>query len=189
MNKTLLSLIAAAAVVASIPVSAQQKAPDAAPTAAVSKVSIPSGVFYKGQQVDQFSVKERLLGAKVVNKAGEPVGDIEDVIMAAGANRIDGVIIGVGGVLGVGEKKIGVQFKALTIATKDGKRIVTLDTTKEVLAAVQAYKYAEPPKTLLQKATEATKDAAKKASDATKGAVEKAKEAVKSKTEAPKPVQ
>lgn len=186
MNKKLLSVFAAVAVAASIPAIAQQKAPETATPAAAAKVSVPNGVFYKGQQVDQFSAKERLLGAKVVNKAGEPVGDIEDIILASGANKIDGVIIGVGGVLGVGEKKIGVQFKALTITTKDGKRTIMLDTTKEVLAAVQAYKYAEPPKTLLQKAGEATQAAAKKAGEVTKGAVEKAKEAVKGKPEAPK---
>ncbi len=152
---------------------------------------IPKGVFRKGQPVNQYSAKERLLGAKVFNKSGELIGDIEDLIFtaSAGTHTIDTVIIGVGGVLGVGEKKIGVAFKALSIETKDGKRTITLDTTKEVLAVVQPYKYAEPPKTVLQKATEATKEAAKKASDATKSAVEKAKEAVKSKTEAPKPAQ
>ncbi len=185
MIKKLLGVITAAALAASTPALAQQKAPEpAAP--AVKKVSIPTGVFYRGQQVDQFSAKERLIGAKVVNKAGELIGDIEDIIMASGANKIDGVIIGVGGVLGVGEKKIGVQYKALTFATKDGKRTVTLDTTKDVLAAVQPYKYAEPPRTALERAAEATKEAARKASDATKSAVEKAKEAVKGKSEAPK---
>ena len=107
--------------------------------------------------------------------------------MASGAHKIDTVIIGVGGVLGVGEKKIGVAHKALVFGMKDGKRTVTLDTTKDILAAVQPYKYAEAPKTMLEKASEATKAAAKKASDATKAGVEKAKEAVKGKTEAPKP--
>jgi sporulation protein YlmC with PRC-barrel domain len=192
MNKVFLSIAsvaAAAAIAISIPAIAQQKVPDATPPAPVAKpIVIPNGVFYKGQQVDQYSAKERLIGAKVVTKAGEPVGDIEDLIMASGAHKIDTVIIGVGGVLGVGEKKIGVAHKALVFGMKDGKRTVTLDTTKEVLGAVQPYKYAEAPKTLLQKAGEATKEAAKKAGDATKGAVEKAKEAVKGKpADAPKP--
>lgn len=187
MKKTILSLAAAAALAATIPAFAQQKAPDAtAPAAAVKTVQIPKGVFRKGQPVNQYSAKERLLGAKVVNKAGEVIGDIEDLIMLGGSNTIDTVIIGVGGVLGVGEKKIGVAYDALTIATKDGKRTITLDTNKEVLAAVQPYKYAEPPKTMLQKATEAGQAAAKKAGEVTKSAVEKAKEAVKGKTEAPK---
>ena len=193
MKRAILSLIAATAVLATLPAIAQQTTPaPATPAAPAAKtVVIPKGVFRKGQPVNQYSAKERLLGAKVFNKSGELIGDIEDLIFtaSAGTHTIDTVIIGVGGVLGVGEKKIGVAFKALSIETKDGKRTITLDTTKEVLAVVQPYKYAEPPKTVLQKATEATKDAAKKASDATKSAVEKAKEAVKSKTEAPKPAQ
>lgn len=191
MNKTILSLAAAAALAATIPALAQQKAPDAPATApaATKTVVIPKGVFRRGQPVNQYSAKERLLGAMVVDKAGEKIGDIEDLILLAGSNTIDTVIVGVGGVLGVGEKKIGVAYDALTIATKDGKRTITLDTSKEVLAAVQPYKYAEPPKTALQKATEAGQAAAKKAGEVTKSAVEKAKEAVKGKTEAPKPAQ
>ena len=191
MNKMILSVAAVIAMTASVTAFAQQKAPDApaAPNPAVKSVTIPSGVFYKGQQVDQYSAKERLIGAKVVNKAGEVIGDIEDLIMASGAHKIDTVIVGVGGMLGVGEKKIGVAHKALTFGMKDGTRTVTLDTTKEILAAVQPYKYAEPPKTMFEKASEATKAAAKKASDATKAGVEKAKEAVKGKTEEKKPAQ
>jgi sporulation protein YlmC with PRC-barrel domain len=188
MNKLILSLAAAVALAATIPAFAQQKAPDAAaPAAATKQIVIPSGVFRKGQPVNQYSAKERLLGQIVVNKAGEKVGDIEDLIMLGGEHKIDTVIIGVGGILGVGEKKIGVAYSALTVATKDGKRTITLDTTKEILGAVQPYKYAEPPKTLVQKAAESAQAAAKKAGEVTKGAVDKAKEAVKGKpAEAPK---
>lgn len=200
MKKTILTLAAVATMAASAPLLAQQKAPETATpapsapatpapaTATTKPVNIPKGVFPKGQQVDQYSAKERLIGAKVFNKAGELIGDIEDLIMASGTHTIDGVIVGVGGMLGVGEKKIGVAYKALTFSSKDGKRVITLDTSKEVLAVLQPYKYAEPPKTALQRATEATKEATKKAGEATKAAVEKAKEAVKSKTET-KPAQ
>ena len=184
MKKIILSLAALAAVGLTIPSFAQTT--PATPAPAAKTVVIPSGVYRKGQPVNQYSLKERLLGQIVVNKAGEKVGDIEDVMMLAGDNKIDTVIIGVGGVLGVGEKKIGVAFSALNIATKDGKRTVTLDTTKEILAAVLPYKYAEPPKTMMQKAQERAQAAAKKAGEVTKSAVEKAKEAVKTKTEAPK---
>ena len=158
--------------------------------ATAKPVAVPKGVFFKGQSATQYMAKTRLIGAKVTNKAGEVIGDIEDLIFAAGSNELQGVIMGVGGFLGVGEKKIGVQMSALTMTLKDGKRVPVMDVSKEVLAAVPAFTYGEAPKTLLQKAGEtakeaakkaadATKDAAKKASDATKGAVEKAKEAIK----------
>jgi sporulation protein YlmC with PRC-barrel domain len=158
------------------------KPADAAKAAEAAKpkvVAIPKGVFFKGQSATQYMAKTRLIGAKVTNKSGEVIGDIEDLIFAAGTNELQGVIMGVGGFLGVGEKKIGVQMSALTMTLKDGKRVPVMDVTKDVLAAVPAFTYGEAPKTMVQKATEATKEAAKKAGDATKGVIEKAKDAVK----------
>ncbi len=154
-------------------------APKAAEVAKPKPVVIPKGMFYKGQSATQYMAKTRLIGSKVTNKAGEVIGDIEDLIITVGGNEVVGVVMGVGGFLGVGEKKIGVQMDALQMIMKDGKRMPTIDVSKEVLAAVPAYTYGEAPKTALQKAGEAAKDAAKKAGDATKGAIEKAKEAVK----------
>ena len=76
MNKTILSLATVITMASSFAAFAQQKAPDAAatpttpaaPKAVVKPVTIPSGVFYRGQQVDQYSAKERLIGAKVVRR-------------------------------------------------------------------------------------------------------------------------
>ena len=198
------AVIAAALLVLAAPVNAQQTAPApaapapaapapaapaapaATPAPAAKSVVIPGGFFPRGQTNAQYSAKERLIGAKVQTKGGEIIGDIEDLILKTDGNAVEVVIIGVGGILGVGEKKIGVNYSKLQFGTKDGNRTITLDTTKEVLAQLQPYKYAEPPKTMLQKATEASKAAAKKAGEVTKGAVDKAKEAVKGKAEAPK---
>ena len=56
--------------------------------------------------------------------------------------RIDGVTMGVGGFLGVGEKKIGVRLKALRVSGAEGKATVTFPAaTKEMLSAVDAYQY------------------------------------------------
>jgi sporulation protein YlmC with PRC-barrel domain len=150
-----------------------------ADAAKANAVAIPKGVFFKGQSATQYMAKTRLIGAKVTNKAGEVIGDIEDLIFAAGTNELQGVIMGVGGFLGVGEKKVGVQMSALTMTLKDGRRVPVMDVTKDVLAAVPAFTYGEAPKTAMQKASETAKEAAKKVGDATKSAVEKAKEAVK----------
>jgi sporulation protein YlmC with PRC-barrel domain len=193
MNKFILSIAAAAALAATMPAGAQQKAPETKPAEAAkapaSGVAIPKGMFYKGQGPTQYLAKDRLIGIKVYSTKGELIGDIEDLIMGAKDNDVQGVIIGVGGFLGVGEKKIGVRYSALKADTKDGKKIMTLDVDKDVLAALEAYGRAEPKPTMLEKAKEAAKsaaakakEAAKKAGEATKGAVEKAKEAAKPKT-------
>ena len=104
-------------------------------------------IFYKGQIKGQSLARDRFLGAKVINKDNQVVGTIDDLIIGAGGS-IEGVILGVGGFLGVGEKKIGVRIGALKItATDDGKTTIALPgATKEMLAAVDPYQRAFPAK-------------------------------------------
>ncbi len=197
MIKTLIGLAAAGALLASLPAFAQQKAPEAAKSAVV----IPKGVFVKGQLSSQYMARDRLIGAKIQNKDGQIIGDIEDLIVGPG-NEIEGVVMGTGGFLGAGEKKIGVRLQALQFSQKDGKTVVSLPAaSKEVLGALESFKRAEPKKSLIErtkekakelsdKTKETAKDAAatakekagpalEKAKDAAGSAVEKAKEAVK----------
>lgn len=190
MNKILLSALAAGALALTVPAAAQratekavEKAADKA--AASTSVAIPKNTFYKGLGPTQYLAKTRLIGQNVVDKNGAKIGDIEDIVLGTKDNQIDGVIMGVGGFLGVGEKKIGVRIGALKFDTKDGKTVVSMPSaTKELLAAVQAY---DGQRTLLQKAGDVAKkagesasDAAKKAADAVKDAAKKATDAVKS---------
>ncbi len=194
MNKYTLSLISAIALAAAAPALAQQTppattpAPVTAPAAApAAKVAVPNGVFYRGQGPQQYLAKDRLIGSNVVNKEGAVIGSIEDLVMGSN-NEIQGVIIGIGGFAGLGEKKIGVRYSALQITTKDGKRVVALpQATKEVLAAVEPFVRGEARKTLLEKAKERAKeltdktkssDAAAKAKELGAKAVEKSKAAV-----------
>jgi hypothetical protein len=164
------------------------------------KVVIPSKTFYKGQEATQYLAKDRLIGAQVHEKDGKIIGEIEDLIFN-NRNELEGVIIGVGGFLGAGEKQVGVRYPALQFTKQDNKTIITLPVaTKEVLAAVPAYKRAEPKKTLLQRAkekaeelTDKTKETAgpalEKAKEATKGALEKGKELIESAKEKVSPNQ
>ena len=142
MHKLALALLVSAAL--AVPALAQKK--DEPKTEATKKVEIPKNTFFKGQTASQYLAKERLLGAKVVNKSGETVGTIDDLIVTQGG-QIEGVVMGVGGVLGVGAKQIGVRLSALKISTADGKFTITLpDATKEMLGAVGAYQRATPAK-------------------------------------------
>ena len=113
---------------------------------AANKVAIPTNTFFKGKTASQYLVSEQLIGAKVVNKDGEAIGTISDLIVGQG-NQIEGMILAVGGFLGIGEKKIGVRMGALKISTAEGKTSITLaNATKEVLSAVPAYQQALPGK-------------------------------------------
>lgn len=173
MSKLAIHIAAVAAFALVGPVAFAQKAPE--------KVVIPAKTFYKGQEATQHLAKDRLIGAKVHNKDGQVIGDIEDLILTSDG-RVDGVIMGVGGFLGVGEKKIGVRYPALKFETKDGQTSVSLPGgSKEVLAALEPYHYADQRKSMVDRAKEmadktkgAIKDATQKAGDAAKNAYDKA---------------
>lgn len=68
------------------------------------------------------------------------VGEINDLLVDNGG-KVNAVIVGVGGFLGVGEKNVAVGFPSLKVAEKDGKRYLVLDTTKEALESAPGYTY------------------------------------------------
>ena len=53
-----------------------------------------------------------IIGAQVVTKYGETVGDIENLIVDP-KGRITSAIIDIGGFLGIGSKKVAIQFDKL----------------------------------------------------------------------------
>lgn len=131
-----LSLALALSIVLALPALAQKKDE---PKKEAGKVAIPTKTFFKGQTASQFLARDQLIGARVTNKDGQTIGTVDDLIIGTG-NRIEGIIMGVGGFLGVGEKKIGVQIDALKLSRSDGKLSVSLpNATKEILGAVEPY--------------------------------------------------
>lgn len=137
---------------------------------------IPQDVFLTTQGEGQYLAKDLLLGAKVHNAEGQIVGDVEDLILNAD-NQVQGVILGVGGFAGFGEKRIGVALPALKIKNESGVVIVSLpQATKETLAALPAFERKQPPKSLIDRAIEKAKELSDKSSVTAKDAYEKAKE-------------
>ncbi|MEZ5844924.1 MAG: PRC-barrel domain-containing protein [Hyphomicrobiaceae bacterium] len=146
----------------------------AAPAFAQDQGKIPPGMFFRGQQADQYLARNLLLFAKVRGSEGKIIGDIEDLILTED-NRVIGVIMGVGGFLGAGEKRIGVRLGALQIKHSGNSVTVTLPVTRDVLKALPAYKRARPPKTLLERAMEKAKELADKTTATSSDAYDKAK--------------
>jgi len=172
MNKTILSFAAALAIAAAVPAVAQQTAP-------APGVAIPKGVFFKGQSQGQILARDRLLGLSVHNASGQIIGDVEDLIIGPG-NEVQGVVMGTGGFFGAGEKKVGVRIGAIQISTKEGKTVLTLPAaTKEVLAALEPYKRAEPRRSLADRARDKAQELTDKTKDSAGPAYEQAKEKAK----------
>jgi len=111
--------------------------PSDAPKATTSepKATTPNDAmapqWYSHQQGEWRTSK--LVGAKVRNKAGDSIGDINEIILT-NDGAAAAAVIGVGGFLGLGEHQVAVQFKSLKIdRDSNGNDVITLDTTKETL--------------------------------------------------------
>lgn len=139
---------------------------------------MPDGVFYTKQEPNQYLAGDLVLNAKVVGASGKIVGDIEDLILNE-YNQVVGVVMGVGGFLGVGEKRVAVRYSALKFDNQNGKTVVSLpNVTREILKAMPAYVRTRPPKSFMEKVTERAKELAAKTEATTKDAYEKAKKEV-----------
>jgi len=79
---------------------------------------------------------EDLLGATVYNNNDENVGDINDLIIGLDGS-VKGVVIGVGGFLGLGEKQVAVQMAALDVVERENgsPRLMTSATKTDLEAA------------------------------------------------------
>ncbi|RUP09065.1 PRC-barrel domain-containing protein [Hyphomicrobium sp.] len=149
--------------------------------------SFADDTFFAEQKPTEYLAKDRLLGANVHDKDGKIIGDIEDLVVDSD-NKIVGVIIGVGGLLGVGEKKVAVSLPSLGIEAAGNKINVTMPSaTKEALTAAPAYKRANPPIGWLQRAADKSDEIRDKSGPAYEEAKKAAKEAYESAKEAAGP--
>ena len=116
------------------PLSSQGMAQAAMPAAAIA--------FTTEQPATEW-LAHVFIGADVLNAAGETVGDVRDLLFDR-TGRINMVVLGVGGFLGVGEKHVAVPFSALTYTvSKDGVRIISIALSKDELMKAPAFKAVE----------------------------------------------
>ena len=83
-------------------------------------------------QDDNTILVDDLLGATVYNASDENVGDINDLIIGLDGS-VKGVVIGVGGFLGMGEREVAIEMAALDVVDPDGDpRLVTSATRADL---------------------------------------------------------
>ncbi len=88
-----------------------------------AQMKTASNIDYVTRQEPSEWSAQALIGRDVVNKAGEDLGEINNVIINE-SGEVVAITIGVGGFLGLGEKDVGVPFDALSF-----------ETTKELMAS------------------------------------------------------
>lgn len=105
---------------------------------------IPEGTPVEGQifeqSVDTF-LASTLLGANVLSAEGEDVGEVTDMILGADGS-VEGVVVGVGGFLGLGEKDVAVEFGSIQVRQEpDGDTLsFVLNATEEELDAAPQFR-------------------------------------------------
>lgn len=83
-----------------------------------------------------------ILGTKVYDAAGQDMGPIVDVLVdRSGAPR--GAVIDVGGFLGVGSRKVAVDWQLIYFRPWDEKMPILLDLTRAEVQAAPEYKGAK----------------------------------------------
>jgi sporulation protein YlmC with PRC-barrel domain len=116
---------------AAAPADPAAPATDQTTTAAVDKSTLtemPAGEI----------TSEALVGTTVYGANDEMIGEIGDVVLEG--EKVDSIIVDVGGFLGVGEKKVAVAMDNLAFMTDaDGNKYLYTGFTKEQLNAQPAY--------------------------------------------------
>jgi sporulation protein YlmC with PRC-barrel domain len=109
-----------------------------------SKEAKPAPI--KGQivlQEDNTILASGLMGATVYSAGGEEIGQINDIIVNT-SGAVDGVVIGVGGFIGIGQKDVAVEMKAIKLVPSQdlSGATLTIDATAEELQAAPQFKTA-----------------------------------------------
>jgi hypothetical protein len=87
---------------------------------------------------------EGILGREVLSAANENMGHIVDVLVDRGG-QVRAAIIDFGGFLGVGSRKIAVNWNALHfLSSADPDRKVTLELTRDQVKAAPEYQEGKP---------------------------------------------
>lgn len=118
-----------------------QPAPSQAPRTTTDVPKAPAPVTGQIVVQDGNSVlAKELIGATVYAPDKTKIGSISDLILSHEGGRVEGVVLGVGGFLGIGEKSVALQMdRVKMMRDKDGLQI-TASATKDELSQAPAFK-------------------------------------------------
>lgn len=117
---------------------------EAAPEAEAPPAPVEGQIILQSENT---ILADDLIGSRVYSESGDTIGDINDLIVNLDGT-VDGVVIGVGGFLGIGEKDVAVQMDALNVASdaETGSVRLMLSATREDLEAAPVFKTAADQK-------------------------------------------
>jgi hypothetical protein len=92
-------------------------------------------------QPDSSLLAADIIGMTVVSAEGEDIGEVDDLIFDD-QQRLSGVVVGVGGFLGIGEKSVGIDWSQAEVRTdpESGSERIFVSMTKADLEAAPDFK-------------------------------------------------
>lgn len=105
----------------------------------------PDDVIVRQQEPGELRV-DWITDSSVRSTEGETIGDVDDLILDRDSGQLTAAILGVGGFLGIGEKKIAVSWNELQIDYDANE--ITMQLTREEAEAAPEYVFRdqeEPP--------------------------------------------
>jgi sporulation protein YlmC with PRC-barrel domain len=114
----------------------------AADTAPPKVIAAPADataqVLWYTQSKDELRAS-KLIGVAVRNPAGETIGDVNEVLFD-NSGKVNAVVVGVGGFLGMGEREVAIAFGSLRMTHgDDGRTVITIDATKDALKSAPVW--------------------------------------------------
>lgn len=84
-------------------------------------------------------VASSLINTNVQNMQNETIGEIKDVVIRQ--NQVEGIVIGVGGFLGMGERYVVVDPATVRMTNDNGSWKIVTNASKDSLMAAPEFKY------------------------------------------------
>ena len=135
---------------ASLPVLAQQTepVPPAAPDPGAASAEAPAATTAGApapkpipEQAEHQVRAQSLLGVDVSN-GQDTIGKVSDLVVTDDG-RVDAIVVGVGGFLGIGEKRVALAWDSIKLTEQDGGRVILVSATREQLEGMPTYKTLE----------------------------------------------
>jgi sporulation protein YlmC with PRC-barrel domain len=133
-----IALASTAVLALATPLLAQTTSPSMpAPVTAPSPVT---DLFFTDAWVPTHWRSSEAIGQPVYNRAGERIGEVDELLVD-GSGRVLAAVIGVGGFLGMGERKVAVSYRSFQMTREaNGKARLVADLNMANLKSAPEYK-------------------------------------------------
>jgi len=139
----LLLVSTTALVLAALPVLAQQTQPAQTttpqqPATSAGEMPVPKPI---PEQAERQVRAQSLLGVNVSN-GQDTIGDVVDLVVTEDG-KVHAIVVGVGGFLGIGKKRVALAWDSVKLTKQDDKRLFLVSATADQLKGMPDFKTLE----------------------------------------------